>query len=329
MTALAEGLRARAQRLAPGHRLIVLAAMVLLCCAVFLFIGIKGGWAFVLPLRLRKLATLALVAFAIGVSSVLFQTATANRLLTPAVMGFDAMYVLIQTCLVFFVGSRRMLGLDAHWVFVAEIGVMVLLSGLLYRALFSSGHSSIHQLVLAGVVIGVLLRSLSSFILRVIDPNEFAFLQDRFFASFNNPDQSLLVMSALIVAGVCAVGWRYLRAFDVLTLGRDTAINLGLAHRRMLSLILMLVAVLVCVSTALVGPVTFFGLLVAQMAYLLMNTHRHTMLIPAAALLGLLFLAGGQIVLEQMLSFDTNLRVVVDFLGGLLFIALLVRGAAR
>lgn len=319
----------RKSSLTPGNRLLLLAAVAVLCCAAFLFVGIKGDLVFVLPLRLRKLITLALVAYAIGTSTVLFQTATANRILTPAVMGFDALYLLIQTSLVFLIGTRSLLGLDAQWLFVAQVAIMVLFSGLLYRLLFFSGTRSIHQLVLAGVVLGVLFRSLSSFIQRVIDPNEFAFLQDRFFASFNNPDQSLLIVSAAMIGVASFAGFRYLRAYDVLALGRDVAVGLGVPHRRLLSLILVLVAVMVSVSTALVGPVTFFGLLVAQLAYVLMNTYRHAILLPAAALLGLACLTLGQVILEQALSFDTNLRVVVDFLGGLLFIALLMRGAAK
>lgn len=313
----------------PETGLLLLALATCACMALFMTIGAHGHWDFVLPLRARKIATVALVAYAIGISTVLFQTATGNRILTPAIMGFDALYVLIQSCLIFLLGAHRVAALDARLLFTVQTAIMIAASGLLYRSLFSSGRRSLHQLVLAGVVLGVLFRSLSSFIQRLINPSEYAFLQDRFFASFNNPDGNLLWMSATAIGAVSLWGLRELRTCDVLLLGRDTAISLGVDHRRMVFRILVAVAILTSVSTALAGPVTFFGLLVSHLAYQLIRTHRHALLLPAAALIGVICLAGGQIVLEQAFAFGTNLRVIIDFAGGLVFILLLMRGSTR
>lgn len=313
----------------PATRLGLLALAAALCLLLFMTIGVKGHWDFVLPLRARKLASLLLVAYAIGMATLLFQTATGNRILTPAIMGFDALYVLIQSSLIFMLGSQQLLHANAQTLFIAQVIVMVAASGLLYRLMFTSGRHSLHQLVLTGVVLGLLFRSLSSFIQRVINPSEYAFIQDRFFASFNNPDETLLLLSCLLILITSVWGMRSLHAYDVLTLGRDTAINLGVDHKRMVSRILVIVAVLTSVATALVGPVTFFGLLVSHLAYTLVRSYRHALLLPAAFLIGVICLVGGQVVLEQLFSFDTNLRVVVDFLGGLTLILLLVRGASR
>lgn len=319
----------RTKGLRPGTCLFLLALAAVACLALFMTIGAQGHWDFVLPLRARKAATLVLVAYAIAVSTVLFQTATGNRILTPAVMGFDALYLLIQSSLVFALGAQQVLAVDTRLLFIVQVGVMVAASGMLYWTLFSTGRRGMHQLVLAGVVLGVLFHSLSAFIQRLINPNEYAFLQDRFFASFNNPDESLLLLSAVAIAVTSFWGLRWLHAYDVLGLGRDTAINLGLDHRRHVSRILVMVAILTSVSTALVGPVTFFGLLVSHLAYGFVRTHRHVLLLPAAALIGVIFLAGGQVVLERLFHFGANLRVIIDFLGGLMFILLLLRGAAR
>lgn len=317
------------RRPSPGKVLLVLGLLAGACILLFMTLGVHGSWDFVLPFRAGKVATMLLVAYAIAVSTVLFQTATGNRILTPAIMGFDALYVLIQTCLIFFAGSGAVAAYDQRLMFALEASAMVAFSGLLYWALFSAGQRSLHMLVLTGVVLGVLFRSLSSFLQRVIDPNEFAFLQDRFFASFNNPHQGLLLISAIAVLAASALGLRALRSWDVLTLGREVAVGLGVAHRREVTRILVIVAVLVSVSTALVGPVTFFGLLVAHLAYMLMPSFRHIHVLPAAFLIAAICLVGGQTVLEQAFAFDTNLRVIIDFLGGITFIALLMRGGAR
>ena len=128
---------------------------------------------------------------------------------------------------------------------------------------------------------------------------------------------------------VAVAVWRRAGVLDVLALGRDAAINLGIDHRREVMRVLVMVSILVAVSTALVGPVTFFGLLVANLAYLLVDTHRHRLILPVAALVAVLVLMGGQLVLERLLGFNGALSIVIEFLGGIVFLIILVRRAAR
>lgn len=308
-------------------RLLWLGLLALVSAVLFMTYGVHGQWDFALPLRAGKLATLVLVGYAIAVATVLFQTATGNRILTPAIMGFDALYVLIQTCFVQLLGSKGLLALPQHLLFIGQVLVMIVLCGLLYRTLFARRKANLFQLVLIGVILGELFRGLSSLLLRLMNPNEFNFLQDRFFSSFNNPDHGLLLMAFVAVSLASLVGLRHLARIDVLGLGREMATSLGLDHRREVSLILVTVAVLVAVSTALVGPVTFFGMLVANLAYALMGSYRHALLLPAAVFIAVTCLVAGQMILEQVLGFNSNVRVVVDFLGGITFIYLLIKGS--
>lgn len=315
---------ARARRVLLGLALAVVGA-----CVAFLTVGAVGPWDFVLPFRGTKLAALLLVAVAVGVSTVLFQTVTENRILTPSIMGFDTLYVLLQTVLVFTTGTRVVAGLDPRLRFAAEVVLMVAFAGLLFRWLFWGHRRSLHLLLLVGIVLGVLFRSLAQFLQRVIDPNAFAVLQNALFASVNGVDRSLLGISAVLVGAALVVAWRLRHALDVLLLGRENAVMLGVDHRGVVQAVLALVAVLVAVSTALIGPVTFFGLLVAALAHQALGGSRHRHLLPAAALIGALCLVGGQTVLERVLGYDTALSVVIEFAGGLVFIALLLRAARR
>ncbi|NLF04614.1 MAG: iron chelate uptake ABC transporter family permease subunit [Actinomycetales bacterium] len=292
-------------------------------------VGAKGSWDFVLPFRGTKLLAMALVGVAVAVSTVMFQTVTDNRILTPSIMGFDALYLLLQTTLVFSIGSARMTAIPAPAKFLLESAVMVTFGVLLYRWLLSGRRRSVHVLVLAGIVLGVFFRSLSSFMTRLIDPNEFQVLQDAMFASFNSFDRSLVWLAALLLGGAVATAWALRRRLDVLLLGRERATMLGVDHQRTVGLVLVVVAVLVSVSTALVGPITFFGLLVANLAYRIAGSHRHAVVMPVAALLGVLALVAGQTVLEQVFEFDTALAVIIEFLGGIVFLALLMRGDKR
>jgi iron complex transport system permease protein len=295
----------------------------------FLTIGARGDWAFILPFRGAKLAAMCVVGIAIAVSTVLFQTITQNRILSPAIMGYDALYVAIQTVLVFALGARDLSSVDPNLRFFAECVMMVGASVLLFRWLLTEHGRSLHLLVLAGVVFGVMFRSVSAMLQRILDPNEFAVLQDMLFASFNSVDTAILWVTAVVVAAASAVAWRLARTMDVVALGRDTAIGLGVDHRRIVSLVLFVVAVLVSVSTALVGPITFFGLLVANLAYMLTGSHAHRVTLPAASLLAIIALVLGQTVLERGFGLDTALSIIIEFAGGILFIVLLLRGAYR
>jgi len=317
------------RQLRAGRVLLLLALLALVAIVLFMTLGARGSWSFVLPFRGTKLLALLLVAHAVAVSTVLFQTVTHNRILTPAIMGFDSLYVLIQTGLVFFLGAAGAASLDRNAQFGVEIVLMVGFSGLLFTWLFSGASRSLHLLILVGIVFGTLFRSLSGFMQRLLDPNEYDILQDMFFASFNSVDPTLLAVSCGLILMVSAIVWRLLPQLDVLALGRETAINLGVPHRQSVLLVLVLVTVLVSVSTALVGPITFFGLLVANLAYLLAGSPRHRHILPVAILLAIICLVGGQTILERVFAFDTALSIVIEFLGGLVFIVLLVRGAAR
>lgn len=311
----------------PGRRLATTAGLTLLAIALFLVIDVPGGWDYVLPRRATTVATMALVGYAVAVSTVLFQTITHNRILTPALMGFDALYILIQTALVAFLGAQGAAAIDPRARFAAEVGLMVLLSGLLYRWLFLGARRSLHLLVLAGIVFGLFFHSVAAFVQRVLDPTEFMALQDRFFAEFQAVDERLLGAAALLVAAVTAVVVRLRGTLDVLALGRDHAVSLGVDYRRTVAVILVLVSVLVAVSTALVGPVTFFGLLVANLAYLLTGSRRHRWTLPMAAVLGVLTLVAGQTILQHGFGLATAISVIIEFLGGITLIVLLLRGA--
>ncbi|MEG0413482.1 MAG: iron chelate uptake ABC transporter family permease subunit [Comamonas sp.] len=306
-------------------RLATLAVMAVLAVLAFMTLGVEADWAFVLQHRGTKVVTMVIVACALGMSTVVFQTVTHNTILTPAVMGLDALYLFLQAVLVLVLGSVGVVGMGVLPKFAMEIALMVTLSVALMRWLFTGHTSSLHLMLLVGMVMGILFRSMTSFAMRMIDPNEFATLQDRMFANFNTIHTQLLWPSlALLVLGALYF-WRQRHVLDVLALGRDAAVNLGINYQPQVLRLLVVMCAMVAISTALVGPVTFFGLLVANMAYQWMGTRRHQWVLPAVVLWGCVLLLAGQVVLERVLGFNSALSVVVEFVGGLVFIYLLMR----
>lgn len=328
-SALSQQRRHPVRSIPPRAWIIGLSVLAAGLVVLSLTIGLQGNIGYILPRRAIKVGSMILVAYAVGVSTVLFQTVTSNRILTPSIMGFDALYVLIQTVLVFALGGGALLSLSDPTRFGIEVVLMIGFSFLLYRWLFTGGGKSLHLMLLVGIIFGTMFRGFSSLLQRLIDPSEFLILQDLFFASFNNVDGGLLGYSAVAVALVSVIAWRMRYSFDVLALGRETAINLGVDHRRSVTATLVICSVLVAVSTALVGPVTFFGLLVASLAYQLCSNFRHAAVLPIAVLLGVIALVGGQLVLERLFAFDTALSIIIEFVGGLVFLILLLRGAVK
>lgn len=174
-----------------------------------------------------------------------------------------------------------------------------------------------------------MLRALTGLLQRMLDPDTFIVLQSRLFASFSGVDPLLLKVAAGIVVAAVVALYAMRRRLDVLALGRDTATSLGLDYRRNTLAVIALVSLLVATATALVGPITFFGLLVANLAYGLARTHRHAVTIPVAALLSIIVLVGGQTILEHALGQATVLSVVVEIAGGITFLAMLIMEGRR
>ncbi|NCL74349.1 iron chelate uptake ABC transporter family permease subunit [Rhodococcus sp. YH1] len=318
---------AATRRRNPARVLVVLAVVAALAVCAYLFLFVTGSWDFAMKIRGRQVLSMVLVGYATAFAAVIFQTVTNNRILTPGVMGFDSLFMLLQTLVVFLFGASALATLDPRLKFGVEVLAMVGFALVLFRWLFDRGSRDLYVLVLVGIVLGALFGGLSSLVSRLIDPNDFMTLQDVLFASFNNVQVDLLAVSALLVVAATAFSVPLLRQLDVVALGREHAIGLGVDHRRVVTRALIVVAVLVSVATALVGPITFLGLLVANLARELVGTFRHRWTVPAATLVAIVALVGGQFVLARLLDYNSSLIVVVNFLGGIYFISLLVRGA--
>lgn len=290
----------------------------------FLTVGATGDWSFILPFRGDRLLTIALVAWAVPFSTILFHTLSNNQILTPSIMGFDALFVLIQTIGVYFLGSSRISGMNPQLVFTGELVVMTLFSLALYRLLYARMSRSIELLLLVGIICGVLFRSVAGLFQRLIDPGEFLVLQDRIFASFSGATNSEQLCAAIVIALSSAWAWYRLPAIDVMLLGRDRAIAAGVDHNRLSLEIFLIVTFQVAATTALVGPITFFGLLVVHLAYRLLPGAPHRMLIPLSVLIGAVLLISAQVVLERLLGFVGAVGMIVEFVGGIAFVLLLI-----
>ena len=259
--------------------IIILSALVLVLVSSFLFIGVNSiNFKYALYRRIPKVYAMILTGGAIGFSSLIFQTVTNNRILTPSILGIDSLYVLIQTTVVFLLGSSSVIMSNGNINFIIAIVSMLLFSSLIYKFIFKKGSKNIFTLLLVGVVCGTLFGSLTTFMQVLIDPVEFQVVQDKMQASFNNINTDLLFISSVVIIVCIGYVYDYLKILDVMALGRDEAINLGVDYDKMVKKILVVVVLLTSVATALVGPITFLGLLVVNIARQLIVTYKHSIL---------------------------------------------------
>lgn len=300
--------------------LIGLTILALILCGLYLTYNTYGNFQFAWMLRGKKVAAFLLVALATGMATVSFQTLTQNHFLTPNILGLDSLYVLIQTLLFFFLGGVNMLSQEQTSTFLISILFMTLLSLLLANVLLKRQQNNLFILLMLGMIFGTLFSSASNFLQVMMDPNEYDLLQGRLFASFGNINTTHLNLAAGIILLGSSILMAVNRYLDVLHLGGDQATNLGISLNKFQILVLFLVSLLTGTATALVGPITFLGFIVANISYQLMPTFRHSYLFPTAILLGIIFLVGSQFLVEQVFQLKTTVSVVTQFIGGLYFI---------
>ncbi|MGL5764776.1 MAG: iron chelate uptake ABC transporter family permease subunit, partial [Sarcina sp.] len=116
-----------------------------------------------------------------------------------------------------------------------------------------------------------------------------------------------------------------IKKFDVLLLGKDNAKNLGIDYEKMSKKVILIVSILMAISTALVGPITFLGLLVANLSYQFIKSYKHNYVISGAILISILALVGGQFLVERLFNYNSTVSIIINFIGGVYFIYLLLR----
>lgn len=299
--------------------------LTLLLIVVFFLYDLTGNREYVLERRAYRIAALLLVAWSIGYSSLVFQTLTGNRILTPAIMGFEAVYLLFQTVIVFLYGDKTFQVLTESRNFGWSVLMMLGFAMLIYLFVFRREKNNMYFLLLTGLILGTLFTTLSSFVQMLLDPNEFSLAEARIFASFNRMNTALLRYAAGAGGLMLILAVKYHKYLDVLALGREQAISLGVNYKWVTGVFLFIVSVLVSVSTALVGPITFFGILVTNLTYELFKTHRHSVLLPACGLVSSVTLIGGQFLVEHLFNMTTTISILINFIGGVYFLYILLK----
>ncbi|RRD07286.1 enterochelin ABC transporter permease [Arachnia propionica] len=287
-------------------------------------IGSTGFWR-IAERRATSIVVILVVAWCQGIATVAFQTITANRIITPSIMGFESLYRLVQTATVYFFGVAGLTVFQGVWQYALQVALMVTFAAILFGWLLTGQRGNVHQTLLVGIIIGTGLGALSTYMARLLTPSEFDLLTARLIGNLSNADVSQLGLAVplALVAGLVVLARS--RHLDVVGLGRDVAIGLGVDHRRESVRILLLTAVLMAVSTSLIGPMSFLGFLIAMCAYQLADTHEHRYVLPMAWCIGVVVLGGAYFVLRHVFYAQGTVGVIIEAVGGTFFLIHLLR----
>lgn len=299
--------------------------VIIALAAVFVFAGSGLDFGYVIPKRLVRLAAIILGGVCVALSSIVFQTIAGNRILTPAIMGYESVYLLLQSLLLLAMGTHGLVVLGLAGNFFISIALMLVYSWAIHHWLLGGNRNNVYIVLLLGLVLTMVIGTFTQFVQLRISPGEFAVLQGLSYTSFNRSSPELLLYSFFLVLLVCLLGWRTISALDVLGLGRDQAISLGVDFRQHLRLYLALIAVLVAVSTSLVGPTAFMGVFVANIAYALAKSSRHRVTLPLGCAVAIGIFIVGQLLVEHVFNYKTTVSILVNLVCGVYFLTLMIR----
>ena len=309
-------------------RLLVLTLLVLTAAAVYLLLDAHPEkpklFQYILRLRIPTLVCMMIASVSIGASTIIFQSIVNNRIVTPALLGMNSIYSFLHTAAVFVLGTGSALYLNANLAFVVDLVTMGVVATGIYWYLFRmTGHNMLY-IMLIGTVLSSFFGSVQTAMIRIMDPNEYDALLTTLVADFNNVNGEIIVVAILVLAAIAVALRKELKLLDVITLGRHQAINLGVDYDRVIRKLLFGVVFCMAVATATVGPVSFLGLIVANLSRQIFKTYKHSHLIAGASLLGMLALIGGQLVAQHIFHFTVPVSTFVTIAGGVYFLYLLL-----
>lgn len=319
----------RKVKLSNTVKLIVLAVLALAALACFLLIGLNFSKAsfikYSMKIRLPKIFAMLIAAFAIGAASIVFQTVINNRIVTPCLLGMNSLYTLTHVLLVFIVGTGSILVSDSRIAFAIDLVIMVVIAFIIYGFMFKKTKYNVLYILLIGTVLASLFSSIQNTLVMIMDPTDYEITLQSLVASFENIDSSIMLAAVCLLAAVAGLLFREIRVLDVMSLGKAQAINLGVNYDRSVNRLLIGITAYIAVATAMIGPISFLGLIIANLARELLRTFRHWQLILGSSFFGVIILAFGELLVERIFNYGVPISVFISLLGGAYFLYLIIR----
>lgn len=321
-------MKQKVSHLSNNKKILIMVVLVLLASIAYMFVGVHFDkpklFRYAMKIRTPKLIVMIITSFAIGGASIVFQSIINNRIVTPCLLGMNSLYTLIHTVVYFFLGAGSIFVYNSNASFGIDLLLMGVTATFIYGYLFKKTNYNVLYVLLIGTVLSSFFSSLQNSLIRVMDPTSYDSLLSSLVASFSNINSEVIIVSIVVLGGLVIVLRKELALLDVLTLGKNQAINLGVDYDKCLRKLLLGVTICVAVATAMVGPISFLGLIMANLSRQLLRTYRHRYLIFGSVLFGMIVLIGGQLIVERIFTYSVPISVFISVGGGIYFLYLLL-----
>jgi iron complex transport system permease protein len=275
----------------------------------------------VLSLRLPRIAVAAVAGGALAVAGVGFQALTRNPLAEPSIIGVSsgAAFGVVVAQL-----TATGAGLGDTFRLVAFGLAGALLAGVtVYLVATTRAGFPVSTLLLSGVIVGVFFSAAITVVTSLVDVNRLGGIIHWLLGNIGPvAPLPLLVFASLAATGVALI-LRRARELNVLALGEESALQLGVDAGRLKRQIFFGAALLTAAVVAFTGPIGFVGLIVPHVLRMLLGSDNRV-LVPAAFVGGAIFLLGADTLARNIVApAELSVGVITSFCGAPFFVYLL------
>lgn len=274
----------------------------------------------VMKIRFPRVVLAFFVGAALAVAGAALQGLLRNPLAEPYTIGVSAGASVGAAVMIIIFRRETVLG-NAGLPLAAFVGAL-LTTLAVYRIARIEGYLAVETLILSGVIVNSFMSAVLSYLLTVAGQS----MHQIVFWLMGNlslrGSEYFVYTLPLVVAGILVM-CLYGRDLNILTLGDETAEQLGLSVEWTKRVILLVSTLITGVAVALAGTVGFVGLIVPHLVRLVLGPD-HRVLIPVSAITGGIFLIWADTVARTIVApVELPVGVITAFLGAPFFVYLM------
>jgi len=267
--------------------------------------------------RIPRLASLIIAGVSMSVAGLIMQQLSRNKFVSPTTAGTDDSAKLgIMVAMLMFSSATTMEKMLIAFVF-ALAGTFLFMK-LLEKIKFKDAIF----IPLVGLMFGNIINSVTTFFAYKNDliQNISSWLQGSFSSVMSGRYELIYISVPLLI-----VAYLYANKFTIAGMGEDFSANLGLNHKRVVNIGLIIVALVSVVVILSVGAIPFLGLVVPNIVSLYMGDNLKKSLVHTA-LMGAIFLLACDILGRIIIyPYEIPIALTVGVIGSILFLYLLMR----
>lgn len=277
--------------------------------------------AILLQVRLPRILLAGLVGGILALCGVVFQALLRNPLADPFILGISSGAALGAYLAMLFGLQSTVLGFTAMPLMAFGSGLLAV--WFVYTVAKANGKLPITNLLLAGVIVNAVLSALILFITSVLDAGKVMNILIWVMGHIGSFEYRMIGTLAFytLISGMLLL--MTAKPLNLLTLGEESALTLGLPVERVKRLLLLLTTFLTGAAVSVSGIVGFVGIIAPHAVRMLVGPD-HRLLLPASALAGASFLILADTIARTALGpTEIPVGVLTALCGGPFFLILL------